>query len=258
MDYHAITFDVAEGVALIRLNRPQVKNALNTRMRIELTHAVKAAERVARVVVLTGSGDAFCAGQDLSDGGNAAHLDVERTLRDEYEPLVHAIHSCAVPVIAAVNGVAAGAGANLALVADVVIATESAVFIQAFTRIGLMPDAAGTYFLPKQMGFAKAMGAALFADPIPAKQAEAWGMIWQAVPDEVFEDTWVARAAQLADGPTEAYKRTKAAIRASYANDLEAQLRLESHLQGELGRSRDFTEGVMAFLEKRPAKFEGR
>lgn len=258
MDYQAITYDVTDGMAVIVMNRPQVKNALNTRMRVELTHAIKTAERQARVIVLTGAGDAFCAGQDLSDGGNAANLDVERTLRDEYEPLVHAIHGCTVPTIAAVNGVAAGAGANLALLADVVIATEGAVFLQAFTRIGLMPDAGGTYFLPRLIGSAKAMGATLFGDPISARQAEDWGMIWQAVPDADFETVWHARATQLANGPTEAYQRTKQALRASSQNDLAAQLLLESQLQGQCGRTRDFTEGVMAFLEKRPAKFEGR
>lgn len=258
MDYHAISYEVADGVAVIRLNRPEVKNALNTAMRVELTHAVKTAERQARVLVLTGAGEAFCAGQDLADGGNVAKLDVERTLRDEYEPLIRAIHTCPIPTIAAVNGAAAGAGANVALLTDVVIATESAVFLQAFSRIGLMPDVGGTYWMPRQMGMAKAMGAALFAEPVTARQADDWGMIWQAVPDADFDTVWRARAAQLAAGPTGAYLRTKQALRASFDNTLDTQLLLESELQGECGRSRDFTEGVMAFLEKRPAKFEGR
>ncbi|WP_108263134.1 enoyl-CoA hydratase-related protein [Mangrovicoccus ximenensis] len=258
MDYETIALETAEGVAVIRLGRPDRKNALNTRMRAELLHALKAAEPAARAIVITGSGDAFCAGQDLADKGNAASLDIERTLRDEYEPLLRAIHDCRLPVIAAVNGAAAGAGANLALSADVVIAAERAVFLQAFSRIGLIPDAGGTYWLPRQMGFAKAMGAMLFADPVTARQAEAWGMIWQAVPDAEFETVWRGRAAQLAQGPTEAYARMKQALRASFENGLDAQLRLEAHLQGECGRTRDFTEGVMAFLEKRPARFEGR
>ncbi|WP_138465526.1 enoyl-CoA hydratase-related protein [Poseidonocella sp. HB161398] len=258
MDYETIALDLAEGVAVIRLDRPERKNALNTRMRVELLHALKAAERAARVIVMTGAGDAFCAGQDLADRGNAANLEVERTLRDEYEPLLRAIHDSRLPVIAAVNGAAAGAGANLALAADVVIAAERAVFVQAFSRIGLIPDAGGTYWLPRQVGVAKAMGAMLFAEPVSACQAEAWGMIWQAVPDAGFEDAWKARARQLADGPTEAYARMKQALRQSYENGLDAQFRLEAHLQGECGRTRDFTEGVMAFLEKRPAKFEGR
>ncbi len=258
MEYETISLETEGGVAVIRLDRPDRRNALNTRMRVELLHALKAAESGARVIVLTGNGGSFCAGQDLADKGNAANLDIERTLRDEYEPLLHAIHGCRLPVIAAVNGAAAGAGANLALCAEVVIAAESAVFLQAFSRIGLIPDAGGTYWLPRQMGFAKAMGAMLFTEPVTARQAESWGMIWQAVPDAEFETLWRARAAQLAQGPTEAYARMKQALRASFDNGLEAQLQLEAHLQGECGRTRDFTEGVMAFLEKRPAEFEGR
>ena len=258
MDYQAIAYEVTDGLAVIRLNRPEVRNALNTRMRVELTHAVRRAEREARALVLTGAGDAFCAGQDLADKGNAANLDVERTLRDEYEPMIRAIHGAAIPVMAAVNGAAAGAGANLALAADVVIAAERAVFIQAFARIGLIPDAGGTYWLPRKIGFARAMGSMLFAEPVPARQAESWGMIWQAVPDAEFETVWRTRARALASGPTEAFRRMREALRASYENGLDQQLELEAHLQGECGRTRDFTEGVMAFLEKRPAAFEGR
>ncbi|MGR3344906.1 MAG: enoyl-CoA hydratase-related protein, partial [Paracoccaceae bacterium] len=159
---------------------------------------------------------------------------------------------------AAVNGAAAGAGANLALAADVVIATESAVFLQAFVRIGLIPDAGGTYWLPRQIGFAKAMGAAMFAEPVRARQASDWGMIWEAVADDDFEEHWRARAAKLAAGPTIAYRNMKTALRASYDNDLTEQLTLEARLQGECGNTRDFKEGVMAFMEKRPAKYEGR
>jgi len=169
-----------------------------------------------------------------------------------------AIYDCPIPTICAVNGAAAGAGANLALAADVVIASENAVFLQAFTRIGLIPDAGGTYWLPRQMGFAKAMGAALFAEPISARQAADWGMIWEAVPEAEFADHWHARAAKLASGPTAAYARAKQALRQSYANDLTTQLELEAHLQGECGKTRDFQEGVIAFLEKRPPQFEGR
>ena len=160
--------------------------------------------------------------------------------------------------MAAVNGPVAGAGANLALAADVVIATESAYFLQAFARIGLMPDAGGTWFLPRQMGLAKAMGAALFADKISARQASDWGMIWDAVPDAEFEAHWRARAAYLANGPTKAFGAIKTAIRGSYENSLPEQLSAEAHLQGECGKTRDFLEGVTAFMEKRPAKFEGR
>jgi 2-(1,2-epoxy-1,2-dihydrophenyl)acetyl-CoA isomerase len=172
--------------------------------------------------------------------------------------MLMAIVDCPVPVIGAVNGTAAGAGANLALVCDVVIATASASFIQAFSRIGLIPDAGGTWALPRQVGLARAMGASLFADRISAAQAADWGMIWEAVEDDRFEEVWRSRAAHLAQGPTEAYKRIKQALQASSGNSLQEQLLLEGQLQGQCGRTRDFKEGVMAFLEKRPAVFEGR
>jgi 2-(1,2-epoxy-1,2-dihydrophenyl)acetyl-CoA isomerase len=227
-------------------------------MRAEITHAVGTAGTEARVVVVTGEGRAFCSGQDLGDRANVANINLERTLRDEYIPMLRAVVDCPVPVIAAVNGTAAGAGANLALVCDVVIAARSASFIQAFSRIGLMPDAGGTWVLPRQIGLARAMGAALFAEKIGAEQAAAWGMIWEAVADEAFEETWRARARHLAEGPTEAYKRIKSAMQASFGNTLQEQLLLEGQLQGECGRTRDFKEGVMAFIEKRPAVFEGR
>ncbi len=258
MHYQTIRLSLRDDIAVLTLNRPDVMNALNTQMRAEILHAVKDVQTRARVLVITGQGTAFCSGQDLGDGVTAGNVDLERTLRDEYEPMLRAIYECAVPTIAAVNGAAAGAGANLALATDVVIATESAVFLQAFVRIGLIPDAGGTYWLPRQIGIAKAMGAAMFAEPVSARQASAWGMIWEAVPDADFEEHWRARAAKLATGPTIAYRNMKTALRASYDNDLSAQLALEARLQGECGNTRDFKEGVMAFMEKRPAKYEGR
>lgn len=258
MQYDAISFDISDNIAVLTLNRPERKNALNSKMRTEITDAIAEAARSARVLVLTGAGDAFCSGQDLADAGNPADLDLEKTLREEYEPMLAALTQCAVPTIAAVNGAAAGAGANLALGADVVIARESAVFLQAFTRIGLIPDAGGTYWLPRQMGLAKAMGAALFAEPITGRQAADWGMIWEAVPDDAFDDHWHARAAQLAKGPTESYRGVKETLRASFGNDLGTQLALEAEVQGRMGRTHDFREGVMAFLQKRPANYEGR
>jgi len=258
MLYDTITREDHDGMAVITLRRPDVMNALNTPMRAEITHAVSAAGREARVVVLTGEGRAFCSGQDLGDRANVANLNLERTLRDEYIPMLMAIVECPVPVIAAVNGTAAGAGANLALVCDITIAAESAAFIQAFTRIGLIPDAGGTWVLPRTVGLQKAMGAALFADKITARQAADWGMIWEAVPDDAFEATWRARAAHLAQGPTEAFKRIKAAMQASFGNGLQEQLLLEGQLQGQCGQTRDFKEGVVAFLEKRKPVFEGR
>ncbi len=258
MNYTTIRLSLRDGMAIITLNRADVMNALNTQMRAEILHAVKDVQGKARVLVLTGKGKAFCSGQDLGDRATAADIDLERTLRDEYEPLLRAIYDCPIPTIAAVNGAAAGAGANLALACDVVIAAESAVFLQAFTRIGLIPDAGGTYWLPRQMGFAKAMGAALFAEPISARQAADWGMIWEAVPDDGFADHWHHRAMKLATGPTVAYGHVKTALRGTYANGLDDQLALEAHLQGECGHTRDFQEGVIAFLEKRPPHYEGR
>lgn len=258
MQYDTIEVASEDGLAIITLNRPDKMNALTAQMRAELAHAVKEAGQSARTIVLTGAGRAFCTGQDLGDRGDATSVDLERTLRDEYLPLVEAIMTSPVPTISAVNGPAAGAGANIALAADVVIATESAYFLQAFTRIGLLPDAGGTYALPRQMGLAKAMGAALFADKISAKQADDWGMIWEAVPDDSFQEHWRARARHLADGPTEAFRAVKTSLRASFAQSFEDQFAMEAHLQGKLGQSRDFREGVVAFMEKRPARFEGR
>ena len=257
-DYSTITFDITDDIAVLRLNRAGKMNALSTQMRAEITDAAREAGRRAHVLVITGEGRAFCSGQDLGDGGSAASLDIERVLREEYVPMLRAIMECPVPTISAVNGAAAGAGANLALAADVVIATESAVFLQAFTRIGLIPDAGGTYWLPRQMGAAKAMGAALFAESVTARQASDWGMIWEAVPDADFDAHWRARAEHLARGPMQAYAHLKSAIRSSWDNSLDAQLELEAKLQGECGKSRDFKEGVVAFMDKRAPKFEGR
>lgn len=258
MEYQTITLGIADGLAVLTLNRPDRMNALNAQMRAEIAHAMGVAAGAARAVVLTGAGSAFCTGQDLGDAADAGKIDLERTLRDEYHPMLQAICDCPVPTISAVNGPAAGAGASLALCADVVIAAESAYFLQAFSRIGLMPDAGGTWVLPRNMGLAKAMGAALFADRIGARQASDWGMIWEAVPDAEFDAHWRRRAAWLANGPTQGFARIKRAIRDSFDHPLAEQLAVEARLQGECGRTRDFREGVVAFLEKRPAAFEGR
>jgi 2-(1,2-epoxy-1,2-dihydrophenyl)acetyl-CoA isomerase len=258
MDYTTIRLSVTGGLALLQLDRPEVMNALSTQMRAEILDVFRSLDPGVRALVLTGIGRAFCSGQDLGDRTNLDVADLERTLRDEYEPMLRAIYDCPVPTLAAVNGAAAGAGANLALACDVVVATESAVFVQAFARVGLIPDAGGTYWLPRQIGVARAMGAALFAEPVPARRAAEWGMIWEAVPDDAFEETWRRRAAHLVAGPTETYGHVKTALRASFDNDLDAQLALEARLQGACGKTRDFKEGVLAFLEKRPARFEGR
>lgn len=254
MAFQAISYHVTAEVALITLNRPAVMNALNRQMRVEITEAVALAQGQARVLVLTGAGRGFCSGQDLSDASG----DLERILRDEYEPMLMAITHSRIPTIAAVNGVAAGAGASLALAADVVIAAQSAAFVQAFARIGLIPDAGATYWLPRQVGFARAMGAALFADAISAAQAATWGLIYEAVPDDGFTVRWQARAMTLATGPTLAFAAMKQALRASYDNNLTQQLALEARLQADCGASADCREGIAAFVAKRPPVFQGR
>ena len=258
MSFETIIYAVADNVATITLNRPDRMNALSAAMRRELANALTKASAEARAIVLTGAGNGFCAGQDLGDVGSFDELDLGATLRDEYEPLLKLIYDCPVPVICAVNGSAAGAGANLALAADIVIAGRSASFLEAFARIGLIPDAGGTYWLPRLVGQARAMGMCLLADKIPAEQALQWGMIWDVVDDDTLQEHVGEMAARLAKGPTKAYRLVKQALRQSHANDLAAQLDLEASLQAEAGQTHDFREGVMAFLEKRPAVYEGR
>ncbi|MDT8344095.1 MAG: enoyl-CoA hydratase-related protein [Thermohalobaculum sp.] len=258
MTYQTLHYDLTDHVATVTLARPDKMNSLNRTLRLELMEALGRAGHEGRAVILTGSGRAFCAGQDLGDGGNAAQIDLERTLAEEYEPLLRLIADCPVPTIAAVNGVAAGAGANIALAADIVLAARGASFIEAFARIGLIPDAGGTFWLPRLVGQARAMAMCLLAEPIDAERAAEWGLIWEVVQDDLLDARARQIATRLAAGPTVAYRLTKQALRASAANTLEDQLALEARLQGEAGRSRDFAEGVMAFLEKRAPTFEGR
>jgi 2-(1,2-epoxy-1,2-dihydrophenyl)acetyl-CoA isomerase len=251
-----VIFEIESGVCRITLNRPEVMNALNRGLRAELTAALRAGWS-SRVIVLTGAGRGFCSGQDLTDAQGLDEAGFEATLKDQYVPMIRAIVDAPVPVIAAVNGVAAGAGANLALACDLVIAAESASFIQAFARIELIPDAGGSSFLPQRVGLQRAMGAALLAEPVPARQAADWGMIWEAVPDERFAEVVMARAERLAAGPTGAYAALKVALRGAFHQPLEAQLALEARLQGGCGASADFREGVAAFWERRPPRFTG-
>lgn len=258
MQYETIRLNIENDVAILMLDRPGAKNALNTQMRAEILHAVKAAEKSARALAITGNGTTFCAGQDLGDQAKIDDIDLERTLREEYDPMFEAIFNCRIPTLAAVNGAAAGVGASLALAADVVIATKSAVFVQAFSQVGLMPDGGSTWWLPRQIGAARAMGMALFAEPITAEKAENWGMIWEAVADADFADHWVKRVAQLSTGPTVTFRQTKRALRGSWENTLSDQLDAEASMQGRCGQTRDFKEGVVSFLENRKAEFEGR
>jgi len=257
MTYETILYSTANDVATITLNRPDVVNGLNSKMRAELLDAVLRAGTSARVLVITGAGKGFCSGQDLSDVKSLDEFDAETILEQEYVPLLKAIYDCPIPTIAAVNGPAAGAGANLALAPDVVIAKESAFFQQGFANIGLIPDAGGTYWLPRQVGFAQAMGAALFAERISGREAADKGMIFEAVSEEQFDAHIAKRAAHLAQGPTGAYRLIKQAIRKSFENSLDDQLKLEGQLQNIASASPDFSEGVSAFLEKRKPDFKG-
>ncbi|MBY8977578.1 enoyl-CoA hydratase/isomerase family protein [Rhodobacteraceae bacterium NNCM2] len=253
-----IRYTCEGSVATIMLDQPETLNAFTRTMRREVLEALFTARDEARAIVLTGNGRGFCAGQDLGDLGQPDTVNLERLLAEEYHPVIMAIAESPVPTICAVNGVAAGAGANLALAADVVVAARSAKFIEAFARIGLMPDAGGTYWLPRLVGPARAMGLSLFAEPLAAETAAEWGMIWEVVDDDQLTARTQELAARLATGPTLAFKAMKEALRGSHKNDFDDQLALEARLQGELARSRDFMEGVLAFLEKRKPAFEGR
>lgn len=258
MNFETLEYSIADGVVTVTLNRPDNLNSMNALMRRELVAAFRQASEDGRALVLTGKGRGFCAGQDLGDVTSFDQLDLERTLRDEYDPILKALRECPIPSIAAINGPAAGAGANLALGADIIVAARSASFLEAFARIGLIPDAGGTYLLPRKIGRARAMGMSLLAEPLPAEKAAEWGLIWDVVDDSELADHVAAMARKLANGPTQAYRLMKLALDASPENDFDTQTALEARLQGEAGRTRDFKEGVMAFLEKRKPVYEGR
>jgi len=263
MAYASILFESAGGVARITLNRPDRLNSFTSEMHAELRDALARvkADAGTRVLLLTGAGRGFCAGQDLSDRAVApggTPVDLGASIEANYRPLVLALRSLPLPVVCAVNGVAAGAGANIALACDIVIAAKSASFIQAFCKIGLIPDSGGTYFLPRLVGTARAMGLALLGDKLPAQQAADWGLIWKCVDDALLAQTVDALLAQLAKAPTRGLVATRRALHASAQNTLEAQLDLERDLQRELGYSADYREGVGAFLAKRAPDFTGR
>lgn len=258
MTYREILFEIADDVARITLNRPDALNSFTSTMRAEIRHALTRATAEARVIVLTGAGRGFCAGQDLGQAKSAADIDLERVLRDEYEPILKLIEDSPVPIICAVNGAAAGAGANIALACDLVIAGRSARFLEAFARIGLMPDAGGTWHLPRKIGLARALGMCLLAEPVTAEQAAEWGLIWEVVDDDALMARVDELAGRLASGPTMAYAAIRKSLRQSFDNSYQEQLTLEAKEQGLLGRSHDFGEGVLAFLEKRKPGFEGK
>ncbi|MDD3353691.1 2-(1,2-epoxy-1,2-dihydrophenyl)acetyl-CoA isomerase PaaG [Zoogloea sp.] len=264
MEYKNIIFAVEAGVARLTLNRPDKLNSFTGEMHAELRDALDRvqADTSVRVLVLTGAGRAFCAGQDLADPDMARTAsggmpDIGNVVEKNYKPLVLRLQNLRVPTIAAVNGIAAGAGASVALACDLVIATQSASFLQAFSKIGLIPDTGGTWFLPQRVGMARAMGLAMLADKLPAAKAAEWGLIWEAVADDAFAARINALATQLAGMPTKALVRTRQAMHAAPGHTLEQQLSFEGGFMRELGWSPDYAEGVAAFMEKRAPEFTG-
>jgi 2-(1,2-epoxy-1,2-dihydrophenyl)acetyl-CoA isomerase len=252
----SVLVSVEAGVQTITLNRPEKLNAFNPQMHMELRRALEQAldEAAIRALLITGAGRGFCAGQDLSERKvepGAAPIDLSVSLGSYYNPLVRRLRELPKPVVCAVNGVAAGAGANIALACDIVLAARSASFVQSFARLGLVPDSGGTYFLPRLIGTARAMGLALLAEPLPADQAERWGLIWKAVEDDQLMAEATALARKLAAGPTRGFGLIKKALLASGGNSLDAQLDLERDLQREAGSTEDYRKAVQDFLKKK-------
>ena len=259
MAYRTIDFKLEGGVARLTLNRPDRLNSFTVEMHQEVADALSKLEG-ARVLILTGAGRGFCAGQDLNDRAVAPGeaVDLGHSVETYYNPLIRKLTSLPFPVIARVNGVAAGAGANIALACDIVIAARSAKFIQSFASIGLIPDSGGTWVLPRLLGQARALGHALTAEPLPADKAAEWGLIWKAVEDAELDAEVDALAARFAAAPTRGLAAIKKMIRQSWDHSLDEELGLQHDMMRELGFSDDYREGVAAFMEKRPPKFTGK
>lgn len=248
-----------QGVYTIAFNRADKYNSFVREMALAVQHALTEADEnpAVRCVVLTGNGKAFCAGQDLAEAIDPNGPELTKIVSEHYNPIIKLIRKVSKPVVAAVNGVAAGAGANIALACDIVIATESASFIQAFSKIGLIPDSGGTFTLPRLIGFQKASALMMLGDKVAAKEAEAMNMIYKCVPDDAFASTVAALAQTLANMPTKGLALTKSALNRTYFNTLDEQLTLEDELQTQAGKTYDYEEGVNAFLEKRKPVFKG-
>jgi 2-(1,2-epoxy-1,2-dihydrophenyl)acetyl-CoA isomerase len=258
MSYSTILFTKEVGIARLTLNRPDRLNSFTVEMHEEVADALSNLDG-ARTLVLTGAGRGFCAGQDLNDRavGRGERVDLGESVERFYNPLIRRLTSLAIPVIARVNGVAAGAGANIALACDIVIAARSAKFIQSFANIGLIPDSGGTWVLPRLVGQARALGLALTAEPLPAEKAAEWGLIWKAVDDDALDAEVDALAARFAAAPTKGLAAIKQLIRASWGHTLDEELDLQRDKMRELGFSADYREGVSAFMEKRKPGFTG-
>jgi 2-(1,2-epoxy-1,2-dihydrophenyl)acetyl-CoA isomerase len=258
MTYEKIRYGIADGVATITLNRPDKLNSFDRAMSLEVIHALDAVQddSSVRALLLTGGGRAFSAGQDLAEA-IAPGTKIEDILTTQYNPIVRRIRALNKPVIAAVNGVAAGAGANIAFACDLTLAAESAYFIQSFINIGLIPDSGGTFTLPRLVGMQRAFGQMILAPKVSAKEAEALGMIWKAVPDADLMNEALALAKKLAQMPTKAIALTKQALNRGLSGTLDTQLDTENELQRIAGRSHDYNEGVQAFLEKRKPVYKG-
>lgn len=248
-----------DGVAILSLNRPEKYNSFNREMALALQAALDACaeDETVRCIVLTGAGKGFCAGQDLAEASDVATLDFHKIVDENYNALILRMRRIEKPIIAAVNGVAAGAGANIALAADIVLAARSASFIQAFSKISLIPDSGGTFILPRLVGMQRALALTMLGDKITADEAAEMGMVYRVYDDETFASAWQSIATNLAAGPTKAYGLTKRLLNASFSNSLEDQLTMERDLQVEAGKTKDFVEGVNAFLQKRKPEYVG-
>ena len=261
MSFANIDFKITDGIARLTLNRPKSLNSFNEAMHHEVSAALDSVESGdCRVLLLPGAGRGFCAGQDLSDRRvlpGAEPPDLGYTLKNFYNPLIRRLRALEMPVVCAVNGVAAGAGANLALAADIVIAAQSAKFIQAFCKLGLIPDSGGTWILPRLLGPARATALAMLGESLSAEQAVEWGLIWRCVDDAQLMSEAEALCEHFASQPTRGLALIKKALNASWCNTLDQQLDLERDLQQQAGRTEDYREGVAAFMEKRDANFKG-